>query len=69
MSEILTKFALDNNKFAKMENLNRINAVLVETHRTNKWLAGQMGIRQQYRSGVLTHHSLICRHYLRLQNR
>jgi DNA-binding XRE family transcriptional regulator len=43
ISEILIKFVLNNNKFARMENLNRIKAVLAETHHTNKWLAEQMG--------------------------
>jgi hypothetical protein len=44
ISEILIKFVLNNNILAKMENLNRIKAVLAETQHTNKWLAETLGI-------------------------
>lgn len=52
-----------------MENLNRLNAVLADSGKTNKWLAEQL-VKDPVTSasGIQTPHNPIYRHWQRFRN-
>lgn len=44
LSGIISNFALNDNLFKMVQDLNRIKIVLVEKKKTGKWLAEQLGV-------------------------